>query len=195
MRFNTLTDSEDHNVIVEALGHWDTYVAKNTTLKYKNDSTKQGTIEFRLNSDGSGLVYPQAPFECNLGNSYNKWKTLNGINPGALSIPNLSDPDPIYTNNWVISTPTNNAYTPSENGWLNIVVADSSSSSNEFSLYVKSTNFFASAVHKLVDIDDSKGKVGLFIPVMASITYYVVVKGNVSNGTISATFFPCLGSV
>ena len=131
----------------------------------------------------------------NLGISNQKWKTLNGINPGALSLPDLSDADPVDTRSWVVSTPTNNTYTPSENGWLNVVVADSSPSANEFSLYVKSTNFFASAVHKLADIDDSKGKVGLFIPVTAGITYYVVVKGNVPNITISATLYPCFGSV
>ena len=163
--------------------------------KDSSNNTVNTELQLLAYSNGNKAIFPSTTKVYDLGLSSYKWKTLNGINPGSLSLPNLSDPDPIYTNNWVISTPTNNAYTSSENGWLNIVVADSSPSANEFSLYVKSTNFFASAVHKLADIDDSKGKVGLFIPVMAGITYYVVVKGNASNATISATFFPCLGSV
>ena len=76
VRFNTLTDSEDHNVVVEALGHWASYVSKSITLQYKNDSTKQGTIDFRLDSDGYGVFYPQSPFECNLGNATNQWKSV-----------------------------------------------------------------------------------------------------------------------
>lgn len=80
VRFNTLTDSENHNVVVEALGHWASYVSKSTSLKYKNDSTKQGTIDFRLESSGSGLFYPQSPFECSLGNSGNQWNNLYAKN-------------------------------------------------------------------------------------------------------------------
>ena len=81
-RVNTVIDSAGHYVVIETLGHWASYAAKNITLKYKNDSAKQGAIEFRLYSDGTGLLYPQSPFECDLGNSFNKWKTLwtNNIN-------------------------------------------------------------------------------------------------------------------
>lgn len=80
VRFNTLTDSEGHNVVVEASGHWENYVSKSITLKYKNDSTKQGTIDFRLESNGHGVFYPQSPFECILGNSGNQWKSIYAQN-------------------------------------------------------------------------------------------------------------------
>ena len=38
----------------------------------------------------SDSVSPSLNNYCNLGTSANKWKTLNGINPGALSLPNPS---------------------------------------------------------------------------------------------------------
>jgi hypothetical protein len=75
-RVNTLVDLAGHYVVAETLGHWANYVSKSVTLKYKNDSTKQGTIDLRLYSDGSGLFYPQSPFECSLGNSSNQWASV-----------------------------------------------------------------------------------------------------------------------
>lgn len=42
-----------------------------------------------LKNDGNDAFFrPSANNEFNLGTSSNKWKTLNGINPGALSLPN-----------------------------------------------------------------------------------------------------------
>lgn len=60
------------------------------------------TLTLGLHSDGSrylnvlGDVYPDLPTRvCNLGTSTNKWKTLNGINPGALSLPKTDAMIPI----------------------------------------------------------------------------------------------------
>lgn len=75
-RFSTLVDSAGHNVVVTAEGHWETYVSKSVSLKYKNDSTKAGTVDFRLGSNGKGIFYPQSPFECSLGNSANQWSSV-----------------------------------------------------------------------------------------------------------------------
>lgn len=129
----------------------------------------------------------------NLGTSNQKWKTLNGLNPGILSLLDLSDPDPINTSTWVTDTPTNNAYTPSEDGWLNVVTSHATSSL--FSVYIKSGDFYVSTYSALEDIDDNTYKSGLFIPVLAGQTYYIVVKGNLSNITVDATFYPAKGNV
>lgn len=125
-RVNALVDSANHYVIVETIGHWLNYVAKNVTLKYKNDSAKQGAVEFRLYSDGSGIFYAQSPFACDLGNAYNKWKSLNGINPGALSLPKgytEEGADKDYINiASVIQTLDGTAYsyTMPDNGWISV---------------------------------------------------------------------------
>jgi hypothetical protein len=64
----------------------------------------------------------------NLGTSLNKWKTLNGVNPGALSLPNL-DSDGYIDLSDNISANTEYAYTPAVDGWL--------------ALYVQTTGFHA----------------------------------------------------
>lgn len=57
----------------------------------KNDENNnyQNALTFQAKSDGTFNFYSDNP--ANLGTATNKWKTLNGINPGALSLP---DPSP-----------------------------------------------------------------------------------------------------
>lgn len=155
---------------------------------------------FWISNDGSdseqsflvNRVIPETDNATDLGTSTNRWKTLNGLNPGVLSLPDLSDPDPINTSTWVTDTPTNNAYTPSEDGWLNVVA--SNSSTQQFSCYIKSGDFYVSNYTALGDIDDNIWKSGLFVPVLAGQTYYIVFKGNVTL-TVDATFYPAKGNV
>lgn len=52
----------------------------------------------------------------NFGNSTLKWKTLNGTNPGALSLPS-SNYIEIDTTNWDL-TGADNSYTPPEDGYI-----------------------------------------------------------------------------
>lgn len=56
--------------------------------KNDGDNTYQNALTFQAKSDGTFNFYSDNP--ANLGTSTNKWKTLNGINPGALSLPNSS---------------------------------------------------------------------------------------------------------
>ena len=51
-------------------------------------NTHQNALNFQCDTDGTFNFYGNTPV--NLGTSTNKWKTLNGINPGALSLPNPS---------------------------------------------------------------------------------------------------------
>ena len=64
----------------------------------------------------------------NLGTSTNKWKTFNGINPGALSLPNV-DSDGYIDLSDNISINTEYSYIPTVDGWL--------------ALYVQTTGFHA----------------------------------------------------
>lgn len=54
-----------------------------------SNQTVGGNKEFTGTTTAHDLV-PSATNTYNLGTSTNKWKTLNGINPGALSLPNPS---------------------------------------------------------------------------------------------------------
>ena len=51
-------------------------------------NTYQNALTFQANINGTFNFYSDTP--ANLGTAANKWKTINGINPGALSLPNAS---------------------------------------------------------------------------------------------------------
>lgn len=68
-------------------------------------------------------IIPNANNSVNLGTSTNKWKSINGVNPGALSLPKeeYADVD-ISTQglNWDLTGSSDNSYTPNRDGWLEI---------------------------------------------------------------------------
>ena len=191
VRFNTLVDSAGHNVVVNSEGHWDTYVAKTISLKYKNDSTKQGSIEFRLCSDGTGLLYPQSPFECDLGNSYNKWKTLNGINPGALSLPTTD------STKWVdlsgsITVNSSYTYTPTVDGWVSVELKNSNSM--PMAVFIEQDNIKASCFGNAPKVTGGDFYGSACIPVRANIAVNIYARGSTAVAS-SAYFIPCQGNV
>ena len=90
-------------------------------------NAKQNRINFHAFRDGSSSFYPVTNKEINLGTSTNKWKTLNGINPGALSFPKVDgwnsgqdiDAVGIDTTNWDMSGGSWNELTNNvHDGWV-----------------------------------------------------------------------------
>ena len=76
------------------------------------------------NVNGSKSIHPIINNACNLGTSTNKWKTINGINPGALSLPSNSYTGSIAITEidrtgWVYDG-TVNTYSPPVDCWLSI---------------------------------------------------------------------------
>ena len=58
-------------------------------------------LDFGATKDFSNVYFsPSVNNTINLGTSTNKWKTLNGINPGALSLPNTRSGVQIDITNW-----------------------------------------------------------------------------------------------
>lgn len=60
---------------------------------YNTDSNSQSissSLEYYISKAGVKVFAPVENGEIGLGTSTSKWKTLNGINPGALSLPNLT---------------------------------------------------------------------------------------------------------
>ena len=79
--------------------------------------TSKGYVNFYTGSSGTDNkveFYPVNTAISNLGTSTNKWKTLNGINPGALSLPDLS------SGTGVSLSAGANSYSPPSSGWLSI---------------------------------------------------------------------------
>lgn len=57
--------------------------------KYRTDANTIRDLSVRFTSTATGTyIYPETSADTNLGTLNNRWKTLNGINPGALSLPN-----------------------------------------------------------------------------------------------------------
>lgn len=83
----------------------------------------EGTRFCTLNYDGQiyntlKQLVPKTNNEYILGTSTNKWKTLNGINPGALSLPNTTDLINITSSITALDGDTTNKFTPQVTGWL-----------------------------------------------------------------------------
>lgn len=202
-------NNEQHGVI----GLWDysdgaseiqMYVAD----KFKNgqkDSTgtKESTfLSFGFKANGSKFLtfsgqlqnslLPNASNTYDLGSSSYKWKTLNGINPGALSFPNIvanpnnANPPTGYisidTTNWDLTNYTINWYTTPTDGWVFIAGG------------ADSIQIDGGVIH--YGVTNTKGADGFcesFLPVPAGCKIQIRLK-NCTNLS-SAYFFPCLGNV
>ena len=96
---------------------------------YSQTSNTLTGFVHETNADASDISFrPIANGTHNLGNSSYKWKTLNGVNPGALSLPDVSNAVSIDTTDW---DKTGNliSYTPPVDGWISIIT-DNSSAAN-----------------------------------------------------------------
>ena len=96
-----------------------------------NGTWKYTELQVGLRANGDKYLYTDGswrndllPHDNNtydLGSSSYKWKSLNGINPGALSLPNLSSDGYIDLSD-NISVNTEYSYTPTVDGWLALYV-------------------------------------------------------------------------
>lgn len=88
-------------------------------------------VNLELQPSGEKSLIPATTDEYNLGIPTNKWKTLNGINPGALSLPNCNEGVVVTSqvvNNVGTYQYTNNLY----DGWLVVTaIADQARISNQ----------------------------------------------------------------
>ena len=90
-----------------------------TFFRYTISSSTDRELRFKANS-----VVPDDNATADLGTTNNKWKTLNGINPGALSLPSFSYTAPnaieeIDRTGWVYDGSVN-SYNPPVDCWLSI---------------------------------------------------------------------------
>lgn len=151
--------------------------------------TSDGYYGVTLNNLGD--FYSEQNNAINLGTSTNKWKTLNGINPGALSLPDFDNADPIDFRQWDVTGAVGlNNYTPTVNGWLNISIRDRSTNS----IFVYRKGYERAGVFGNGSMA-SDGKLALLMPVKANATYKIIIKASANSDIYSANFFPCLGNV
>ena len=152
----------------------------------------QHRFRFAAYRDGGADFYPIYNGVVNLGSSTNKWKTLNGINPGALSLPDYSKVVSIDTTNWVV--PGDNNYTPILDGWLYVIAKDTATSS----IFIYSSGLngdpqYSGSVYG--NGTQGTGRLSIMFPVRANVQYTVILRGDSASDIYAVRFYPCLGNV
>ena len=137
------------------------------------------SIEF--NSAGDASVRPDRSNAIDLGTSSNKWKTLNGINPGALSLPNVNAVTGSsntqlqnISGNLVQDQYFNCYFTPRMDGWVYIALDCSGASiisgCSSYTVSVKTSRLFADALYtqSFTKNENSCAELQILFPVTAN---------------------------
>ena len=138
--------------------------------------------------------HPNITNEMNLGTANLKWKSFNGINPGALSLPSISASGAnawiaLDTTDWVKNAATSAAqkYTPPADGWLNIRV-------NNAIMLGLAITAGSNYMHQMVR-SETPNSLALLIPVFKNIEVAILVAGNENLAYDRSTFYYCQGNV
>lgn len=133
------------------------------------------------------LPTPSGELDC--GSTSNKWKTFNGLNPGSLSLPDLSNG--IDISGYITMPNAVSTYTPSVNGWVSIMLK---STSGAIGLFLYQDDMVNGHYGSTSLPNESEPCVMANLPVKAGTVVNIATKG--SNGYVySAKFYPNLGNV
>lgn len=165
----------------------------------------QGYWEYKIgvNKAFNDLYFAPPHNLVNLGTSTNKWKSLNGINPGALSLPDYDSAAKLNLTS-TFPTPDSNSniyYTPTMNGWLYICFKISSAttivaSDSIFYIQAKDNNIANANFVQTSWMLKSGGtnSLAIFFPVVANKQF--VIQINFTGYTLTKVFLiPGLGHV
>ena len=153
-----------------------------TTIQMNYDKSLSGTDAQYINFSGSLL--PSVNNSYGLGNSTNKWPTINGLVPSSLSLPDLSNGIDISSYITHLDKVVNN-YTPPANGWLSIRVKKTSLV--HASLMIYQTGGLLSSCET-----DEFNISGTNLPVIANKNVEIYIY---ADSLASAIFYPCQGNV
>lgn len=158
---------------------------------YNTSGTSTGwfcPIVLDLAKDGSKIDVWSTHPNSNLGTSTNKWKTLNGINPGALSLPNIEASINIAGDITDFTGATQVSLSSSSIGWVYIQIPNVQGDYIEVQVgNTTSIRYFVSAGYS-----DSLDFIEVLVPKPQVITK---VRVKATGGAVSkALFYPCLGN-
>lgn len=126
----------------------------------------------------------QAVEHC-IGLSTDKWDKINGINPGALSFPDLNNGLDI---SGYIDVNTTSEYTALSNGYISICGTASATNA----IAIKDKNFDYAVIGRAMTIS-SMATTYVLIPVLSNHTYEIICSA--VSSIVWAKFFPNLGNV
>lgn len=129
MQFVDKNNSTISEIVQSFQGSGNTFYRINV---YPNEANSQSrsVIAYTYNSANNvntlqvtSDLLPASNNTYDLGISNQKWKTLNGVNPGALSLPSQIGYVTIDTTNWDLTGNTSNPnfYTSTADGWLCVI--------------------------------------------------------------------------
>lgn len=134
--------------------------------------------DFNLKPNTQGT---NKPLTYNLGTSADKWDTINGLNPGSLSLPDTDNDIDISGYITDLTGASNiNLYSPPSDGYVGIVAKG-----DWIELYVR--NEYGSTFHP-----SDSGYVMALLPVRKSADFRIAIKATQIS---FAKFYPCLGNV
>ena len=163
--------------------------------RYKTDANTTVIAEVRLENSGTAKsFYSNSNGDTDLGTSSKKWKTLNGINPGALSLPATATTDasgdivPPSGESSINLFGSPNTYTPSNNGWLTLAINNASGNC----IIVRQNTSNRETLNYMQGYVPGQTNIYITIPVLAGVTYYIFLY---ANSFVMARFALCQGNV
>ena len=151
-----------------------------------NDNTKTKSFAVRLrvmHETGTVLFSPAPNNTIDLGSTTSKWKTINGINPGALSLQGTGIID-VSSNITVLDGSTANKFTPQINGWLHI---NGTGAANDGFIYVVQGSIGMMSANNAAML-----RCAVLIPVVAGVEVSVTCK---LNSLTWANIASCQGNI
>ena len=189
---NPPSPSAYHNLMfTDASGWWGGYIENvtdtsgNSTLRFyvRNTNENQSSVVFRSGIDNSYSMIPINNNVWDLGSSTNKWKTINGVEPSALSLQGTPLIN-VASSITALDGSASNTFTPQVNGWLLI---NGTGPANEGFIYVKQGRIGMVSATNSVTL-----RCATLIPVVAGVEVTVTCKlGSLTWANIA----PCQGNV
>ena len=170
----------------------------NAYVTFRNvNQANPGSIIFSANDGNVGTAFhlvdktliPYTNGDIDLGTSLRKWKSLNGINPGALSMPDLSSG--LDISGYITGGNSHNEYTPLVDGWISVILK---STSGTLAIFIYQGDMSNSYFGNTSLPNDTEYCGMASIPVKAGTVVNIDTKGT-NSYVYSAKFYPCLGNV
>ena len=121
------------------------------------------------------------------GSSNNKWHLINGINPGALSLPDLSAG--LDISGYINTGNSDNSYTPTVDGYISVKINNRQSCA----IYANHGDLYTSSFSSIIDIDLGGYSASFFMPVTKNVACRIICRN--AGSVVSAKFYPNLGNV
>ena len=160
-------------------------------LLTRNTNEQSATIQLAIDSKGAKTFKPDTNNDISLGTTTNKWKTLNGINPGALSLPSMSFIS-LDTTGFDVTSMTIGTFTPTIDGWAILSITQKN---KPFGIWILQGSYrvtFQSVCHQ--------GDYMIFalIPVRTNLNLTIYCTADDIDSTRKVDWlrlFPCQGNV